>query len=63
MVLEFKRIPALKDKEHDNHELRWYRGSKLVLKFMIFLFRKKEFLWKKSITLLPRFIIHRLIFT
>lgn len=47
MVLEFKRIPALKDKEHDNHELRWYRGPTLVLKFVIFYLRKETNMKKK----------------
>ena len=27
MVLELKRVIRVKNKEHDYHELRWYRGK------------------------------------
>lgn len=39
MVLELKRVIRVKNKEHVNHELRWYRGiffRPLVHDFFIF---------------------------
>lgn len=34
---ELKRILALKDKEHANHELRWYRGISRPLVYDFFI--------------------------
>ena len=60
MVLELKRVIRVKNKEHVNHELRWYRGISfrpLVHDFFIERIRKKMELWKNIIFLLQLLIL------